>query len=59
MFDVLVKLFGMEVFELYCKKIEELEEDEDVDIFDNVGDDYDFLVGMDDLDNDLDDDRVV
>lgn len=40
------KPLGMEVPEQYRKK-EEPEDDEDMDIFDDVGDDYDPLAGMD------------
>jgi hypothetical protein len=47
------KPLGMEIPEQYRKK-EEPEEDEDVDIFDDVGDDYDPLAGMD-ADSDTDD----
>ncbi|KAF5026557.1 hypothetical protein F66182_1346 [Fusarium sp. NRRL 66182] len=47
------KPLGMEVPEQYRKK-EEPEEDEDVDIFDGVGDDYDPLAGMDGTDSDSD-----
>ncbi|KAF4948173.1 hypothetical protein FSARC_13812 [Fusarium sarcochroum] len=50
------KPLGMEVPEQYRKK-EEPEEDEDVDIFDGVGDDYDPLAGMDGSDSDSDADE--
>ncbi|KAK0392647.1 hypothetical protein NLU13_2142 [Sarocladium strictum] len=45
--DASAKPLGMEVPEQYRNKVEEPEEDEDVDIFDDVGDDYDPLAGMD------------
>ncbi|KAK2937772.1 hypothetical protein FoTM2_000990 [Fusarium oxysporum f. sp. vasinfectum] len=45
------KPLGMEVPEQYRKK-EEPEEDEDIDIFDGVGDDYDPLAGIDDSGSD-------
>ena len=50
-----VKPLGMEVPEQY-KQQEEPEEEEDFDIFDGVGDDYDPLAGMDASDSDDDDD---
>ena len=50
------KPLGMEVPEQYKKK-EEPEEEEDIDIFDGVGDDYDPLAGMDGSDSDDDDDE--
>ncbi|KAF4455053.1 hypothetical protein F53441_2492 [Fusarium austroafricanum] len=55
--DKNAKPLGMEVPEQYRKK-EEPEEDEDIDIFDGVGDDYDPLAGMDgsDSDSDVDED---
>lgn len=49
------KPLGMEVPEYYRKKEPEVEEDDDVDIFDGVGDDYDPLAGMDASDSDSDD----
>ncbi|GKT98314.1 red [Fusarium langsethiae] len=49
-----VKPLGMEVPEQYKKTEEEPEEDEDMDIFDGVGDDYDPLAGMDGSDSDSD-----
>ncbi|KAJ4272051.1 hypothetical protein NW762_000761 [Fusarium torreyae] len=49
------KPLGMEVPEQYRKKEEP--EDEDVDIFDGVGDDYDPLAGMDGSDSDSDADE--
>ncbi|KAF4972184.1 hypothetical protein FZEAL_9646 [Fusarium zealandicum] len=45
------KPLGMEIPEQYKKK-EEPEEEEDVDIFEGVGDDYDPLAGMDGSDSD-------
>ncbi|GJC92189.1 red-like protein [Colletotrichum higginsianum] len=42
------KPLGMEVPEFYKKQQEELEEDENDDIFADAGDDYDPLAGMDD-----------
>ncbi|KAF5660993.1 hypothetical protein FHETE_8658 [Fusarium heterosporum] len=51
------KPLGMEVPEQFRKKEEPEEEDEDVDIFDGVGDDYDPLAGMDDADSDSDADE--
>ncbi|KAF5623312.1 hypothetical protein F52700_9934 [Fusarium sp. NRRL 52700] len=45
------KPLGMEVPEQYRKK-EEPEDDEDIDIFDGVGDDYDPLAGIDDSGSD-------
>ncbi|CAM1506746.1 Fc.00g063870.m01.CDS01 [Cosmosporella sp. VM-42] len=51
--DKNVKPLGMEVPEQYKKK-EEPEEEEDIDIFDGVGDDYDPLAGMDGSDSDSD-----
>ncbi|CAG9970809.1 unnamed protein product [Clonostachys byssicola] len=45
---------GMEVPEQYRKKEEEPEEDEDMDIFEGVGDDYDPLAGMEDSDSESD-----
>ncbi|KAM0345314.1 hypothetical protein ACHAPU_006713 [Fusarium lateritium] len=50
------KPLGMEVPEQFRKK-QEPEEDEDVDIFDDVGDDYDPLAGMNDADSDSDADE--
>ncbi|PNP77548.1 hypothetical protein FNYG_09040 [Fusarium nygamai] len=47
------KPLGMEVPEQYRKKGEP-EEDEDIDIFDGVGDDYDPLAGIDDSGSDSD-----
>lgn len=47
------KPLGMEVPDHYKKK-EEPEEDEDVDIFDDVGDDYDPLADMEGSDSDSD-----
>ena len=44
------KPLGMEVPEQYRQK-EEPEEDEDIDIFDGVGDDYDPLAGLDEGDD--------
>ncbi|KAK5990857.1 Uridine nucleosidase [Cladobotryum mycophilum] len=49
------KPLGMEVPEQYRKKEEPEEDDGDVDIFDDVGDDYDPLAGMNDSDSDSDD----
>ncbi|XWW92622.1 hypothetical protein V2A60_000547 [Cordyceps javanica] len=49
------KPLGMEVPEQYRNK-EPVVEDEDVDIFDDVGDDYDPLAGMDAPDSDSDSD---
>lgn len=49
--DKNAKPLGMEVPEQYRKK-EEPEVEEDVDIFDDVGDDYDPLAGMDASDSD-------
>jgi hypothetical protein len=55
--DASAKPLGMEVPEQY-RKVEEPEEDVDVDIFDDVGDDYDPLAGMDDgSDNDSGDEQ--
>ncbi|KAF9765288.1 hypothetical protein IL306_002438, partial [Fusarium sp. DS 682] len=54
--DKNAKPLGMEVPEQYRKK-EDTEEDEDIDIFDGVGDDYDPLAGMDDLGSDSDADE--
>ncbi|OBS26812.1 hypothetical protein FPOA_00755 [Fusarium poae] len=48
------KPLGMEVPEQYKKTEEEPKEDEDMDIFDGVGDDYDPLAGMDGSDSDSD-----
>ncbi|KAM0423278.1 hypothetical protein ACHAPD_001750 [Fusarium lateritium] len=48
------KPLGMEVPEQYKKMEEEPEEDEDMDIFDGVGDDYDPLAGMGGSDSDSD-----
>lgn len=48
------KPLGMEVPEQYRNKEPVAEEDEDVDIFDDVGDDYDPLAGMDAADSDSD-----
>ncbi|RGP65647.1 hypothetical protein FLONG3_9150 [Fusarium longipes] len=48
------KPLGMEVPEQYRKQKEEPEEDEDMDIFDGVGDDYDPLAGMEASDSDSD-----
>ncbi|KAJ3476530.1 hypothetical protein NLG97_g9102 [Lecanicillium saksenae] len=48
------KPLGMEVPEQYRKKEPVVEEDEDVDIFDDVGDDYDPLAGMAGSDSDSD-----
>lgn len=56
--DASSKPLGMEVPEQYRKKVEEPEEDEDVDIFDDVGDDYDPLAGMADSDADSDDEKA-
>lgn len=53
--DPTSKPLGMEVPEQYRKKEEEEEDDRDVDIFDDVGDDYDPLAGMNDSDDDSDD----
>lgn len=50
------KPLGMEVPEQYRKQPEP-EEEEDVDIFDDVGDDYDPLAGMDASDSDSEDDE--
>jgi hypothetical protein len=50
--DASAKPLGMEVPEQYRKKVEEPEEDEDVDIFEDVGDDYDPLAGMEASDDD-------
>lgn len=50
------KPLGMEVPEHYRKKEEEPEEDEDIDIFDGVGDDYDPLAGMEGSDSDSEED---
>ncbi|KAJ4216270.1 hypothetical protein NW759_009518 [Fusarium solani] len=52
------KPLGMEVPEEYRKKAEP-EEEEDIDIFEGVGDDYDPLAGMDgsDSDSDADDEK--
>ncbi|KAF4335724.1 hypothetical protein FBEOM_10419 [Fusarium beomiforme] len=49
--DKNAKPLGMAVPEQYRKK-EDPEEDEDIDIFDGVGDDYDPLAGMDDSGSD-------
>lgn len=52
------KPLGMEVPEQYRQKEEpDKEEDEDVDIFDGVGDDYDPLAGMDGSDSDSEEDN--
>lgn len=48
------KPLGMEVPEQYRQK-EEPEEDEDMDIFDGVGDDYDPLAGLDEEDDEDED----
>lgn len=48
------KPLGMEVPEQYRNKEPVAKEDEDVDIFDDVGDDYDPLAGMDAADSDSD-----
>jgi hypothetical protein len=45
--DHSAKPLGMEVPEMYKQKVPEPAEDEDVDIFDDVGDDYDPLAGLD------------
>ncbi|KAM3565846.1 hypothetical protein ARSEF4850_001157 [Beauveria asiatica] len=52
--DKNAKPLGMEVPEHYRKQVPATEEDEDVDIFDGVGDDYDPLAGMDESDSDSD-----
>ncbi|KAM0667445.1 hypothetical protein ACQRIU_003310 [Beauveria bassiana] len=52
--DKNAKPLGMEVPEHYRKQEPATEEDEDVDIFDDVGDDYDPLAGMDVSDSDSD-----
>lgn len=49
--DKNAKPLGMEVPEHYRKQVEE-PEDEDVNIFDDVGDDYDPLAGLEDDDSD-------
>ncbi|KAH6997847.1 hypothetical protein BKA56DRAFT_607435 [Ilyonectria sp. MPI-CAGE-AT-0026] len=49
------KPLGMEIPEQYRKKEEPAEEDEDIDIFDGVGDDYNPLAGMDGSDSDSED----
>ncbi|EWG37599.1 hypothetical protein FVEG_01163 [Fusarium verticillioides 7600] len=51
--DKNAKPLGMEVPEQYRRKGEP-EEDEDIDIFDGVGDDYDPLAGIDDSGSDSD-----
>lgn len=48
--DKSAKPLGMEVPEFYRKQVEE-PEDEDVNIFDDVGDDYDPLAGLEDEDS--------
>ncbi|OAA73499.1 RED-lik [Cordyceps fumosorosea ARSEF 2679] len=50
------KPLGMEVPEQYRQKAPVVEEEEDVDIFDDVGDDYDPLAGMGESDSDSDSD---
>ncbi|KOS16624.1 Protein Red [Escovopsis weberi] len=50
--DKNAKPLGMEVPEQYRKKEEPEEEDGHVDIFDDVGDEYDPLAGMNDSDSD-------
>ncbi|VUC21125.1 unnamed protein product [Clonostachys rosea] len=52
--DTNAKPLGMEVPEQYRKKEEEPEEDEDMDIFEGVGDDYDPLAGMEGSDSESD-----
>lgn len=54
MLDLTAKPLGMEVPEQYRKQAVEDKEDSDVDIFDDVGDDYDPLAGMDGSDSDSD-----
>lgn len=54
--DKNVAPLGMEVPEQYRKK-EEPEEDDDMDIFEGVGDDYDPLAGIDGSDSDSDSDN--
>lgn len=55
--DKNAKPLGMEVPEIYRQKAEE-PDDDDVDIFDGVGDDYDPLAGLDeDSDDDEDTDK--
>ncbi|KAI5466412.1 hypothetical protein BGZ63DRAFT_480904 [Mariannaea sp. PMI_226] len=49
------KPLGMDVPEQYKRK-DEPEEEEDLDIFDGVGDDYDPLAGMNDSDSESEDD---
>lgn len=56
--DKNAKPLGMEVPEQYRKKEEpQEEEDEDIDIFDGVGDDYDPLAGMDDSGSDSEEEK--
>lgn len=50
------KPLGMEVPEAYRKQVEE-PEDEDVNIFDDVGDDYDPLAGLEGEDSDSEDEE--
>ncbi|KAL7945912.1 hypothetical protein V8C42DRAFT_47121 [Trichoderma barbatum] len=52
--DKNAKPLGMEVPEQYQKKEEPEEDDGDVDIFENAGDDYDPLAGMDGSDSESD-----
>ncbi|KYK55592.1 uncharacterized protein DCS_07555 [Drechmeria coniospora] len=52
--DPTAKPLGMEVPEQYRRQ-EGVEEDDDVDIFDDVGDDYDPLAGIEEADSDSDD----
>ncbi|KAI1640475.1 hypothetical protein F4809DRAFT_648013 [Biscogniauxia mediterranea] len=58
--DPKAKPLGMEVPEIYRSKMEE-PEDEDINIFDDVGDDYDPLAGLEedsDLDSDSSEDKT-
>lgn len=52
--DTNAKPLGMEVPEEYRKQEEEPQEEEDMDIFEGVGDDYDPLAGMEDSDSESD-----
>lgn len=52
------KPLGMEVPEQYRKQVEE-PEDEDVNIFDDVGDDYDPLAGLEEEDSEDEDGEVI
>ncbi|KAH8675718.1 hypothetical protein BX600DRAFT_182641 [Xylariales sp. PMI_506] len=55
--DKNAKPLGMEVPEIYKSQVEAPEDDGDVDIFDDVGDDYDPLAGLGDDDSDEEDPR--